>query len=192
MNKTRLEAFSDGVMAIIITIMVLEVKVPHGTSWQNLLELAPVLLSYVLSFIFVGIYWGNHHHLLHTVKRVTGGMIWANFNLLFWLSLIPFGTGWMGENHFERNTVIVYAALLILCGIAFTILQAVIIKTNPASEELAQAYKKMSRKGMISVFFYGLAIPAGFVNTAASIALFVIVSMIWIIPDRSIEKAVRD
>ncbi len=133
MNKTRLEAFSDGVLAIIITIMVLEIKVPHGADWASLKPLAPVFYSYVLSFLFVGIYWGNHHHLLQTVKSVDSGIIWANLNLLFWLSLIPFGTGWMGENHFAPYTVAVYASILLLSGIAFTILQLVIQKRNPGN-----------------------------------------------------------
>src|SRR5438445_591944 len=129
MNKTRLETFSDGVIAIIITIMVLELRVPHGTDWNALKEMFPVFISYVLSFVFIGIYWGNHHHLLHTVKKVTAGMIWANLNLLFWLSLIPFTTAWMGENYFVPFTVSIYAVLLLLCGVAFTILQKRIEKT---------------------------------------------------------------
>ena len=123
MGKTRLEAFSDGVLAIIITIMVLELKVPHSAEWKDLVELYPVFFSYIISFIYVGIYWGNHHHLLHTIKHVSSGIIWANLNLLFWLSLIPFATSWMGENNFGQNPVIVYAILLLLCGISYTILQ---------------------------------------------------------------------
>src|SRR3569623_1507160 len=154
MNKTRLEAFRDGVLAIIITIMVLEIKIPHGAEWEDLKPLLPVFSSYVLSFIYIGIYWGNHHHLLHTVKSVTSGIIWANINLLFWLSLVPFATGWMGENHFATNTIIVYAVLLLLSGVAYTILQVTIEKSNPASPTLAAAFGKVKTKGLFSLIGY--------------------------------------
>src|SRR5688572_21519211 len=131
MTTTRLEAFSDGVLAIIITIMVLEIKVPHSADWGALVKLIPVFNSYVLSFVFIGIYWGNHHHLLHTIKQVNWKIIWANMHLLFWLSLVPFATGWMGENHFVQNTVVVYGAILLFSGIAFTILQLIIHREHP-------------------------------------------------------------
>ncbi|MBS1635616.1 MAG: DUF1211 domain-containing protein [Bacteroidetes bacterium] len=192
MTKNRLEAFSDGVLAIIITIMVLEIKVPHDASWTALEPLMPVLVSYILSFVFVGIYWGNHHHLLHTVKHVSPGIIWSNNGLLFALSLIPFATGWMGENHFATNTVVVYAALLLLCGITFTWLKWAIEKTNSFSPEMTRAMKKLDLKGLVSVLSYGAAIPLAYVNTAISGALFVLVAVLWLIPDRNIERALKD
>lgn len=147
MTKTRLEAFSDGVIAIIITIMVLELKVPHDSAWANIQHLAPVFLSYVISFIFLGIYWGNHHHLIHTIKGVNSSILWANLHLLFWLSLIPFATAWMGESNFERNTVIVYAILADLCGIAYSILLMAITKHEAKNEAMLKVLKKQSRKG---------------------------------------------
>lgn len=188
MTTTRLEAFSDGVLAIIITIMVLEIKVPHDTSWQALSKILPVFNSYVLSFIFVGIYWGNHHHLLHTTKHVSWKIIWANTHLLFWLSLIPFATGWMGENHFEQNTVIVYGVVLLLCGIAFAILQLTIQATHP-NDDLVPAFRKLRMKGISSMFLYAAAIGLAFVNTIFSMLIFVLIEIIWLIPDRNIEKA---
>ena len=191
MNKGRLEAFSDGVIAIIITIMVLEIKIPLGTDWALLKELLPVFCSYILSFMFVGIYWGNHHHLLHTVKSVNSDIIWANINLLFWLSLVPFATGWMGENHFATNTIIAYAVLLLLCGIAFTILQLVVEKTNPHNEQLTAAFARLKAKGFFSVICYVLAIPFAFVNTTISGLLFLTVSIAWLIPDKNIERALK-
>jgi uncharacterized membrane protein len=191
MNKTRLEAFSDGVLAIIITIMVLEIKVPHGTDWASLRPLVPVFYSYVLSFLFVGIYWGNHHHLLHTVKNVDSGIIWANINLLFWLSLIPFSTGWMGENHFAPNTVAVYAIMLLLSGIAFTILQLVIQKRHPGSLPLQLAFKKLKFKGIVSMCSYAAAIPLAYVNTRVSGILFLLVAILWLVPEKKIEQAIK-
>lgn len=191
MNKTRLEAFSDGVLAIIITIMVLEIKMPHSPSWEAIKELIPVFISYLLSFIYVGIYWGNHHHLLHTVKHVSPGMIWANMNLLFWLSLIPWSTGWMGENHFEPNTVAVYAVLLLLCGISFTILQYTIMRSSKFPEELMEAFAGLKTKGIISVASYITAVPLAFFNVAVSGGLFLMVAIIWLIPDRKIEHALK-
>src|SRR6187397_2615786 len=158
MTKTRLEAFSDAVIAIIITIMVLELKVPHETSFSALMKLWPVFLSYSVSFLILGIYWGNHHHLVHTIKEVRGGILWANLHLLFWLSLIPFATAWMGENDFARNTIILYALLADLCGVAYYILLTVIKKCNPGNELLIEVLKKQSRKGMISCILYTGAI----------------------------------
>ncbi|MBA4167638.1 MAG: DUF1211 domain-containing protein [Chitinophagaceae bacterium] len=192
MNKTRLEAFSDGVLAIIITIMVLEIKVPHGSEWESLKPLIPVISSYILSFIFVGIYWGNHHHMLHTVKQISSGIIWANLHLLFWLSLVPFVTAWMGENHMEANTVATYAIVLLMCGVAFTILQATIEKINPFSDDMKNAYKKLMGKGIFSVVCYSAAIPLAFVHTGISAALFIAVSVVWLVPDRNIERAIKN
>ena len=192
MNKSRLEAFSDGVIAIIITIMVLEIKMPHEAEWAALRPLLPVLYSYFLSFVFVGIYWGNHHHLLHTVKTVNSGIIWANMNLLFWLSLLPISTGWMGENHFEKNTVIVYAVLLLLSGISFTILGLTIQKTNPFDEKLTAAFAGLRTKAVISTTCYSLAIPLAFASTTVSGLLFLAVAIIWLIPDKNIERALKD
>lgn len=190
MTTTRLEAFSDGVIAIIITIMVLEIKVPHDTSWKALYELVPVFNSYVLSFIYIGIYWGNHHHLLHTIKRVSWRMIWANLHLLFWLSLVPFATGWMGENHFEQITVVVYGAIFIFCAIAFTILQLIIQKEHPKSPQLEIAFRKLRTKGTISLIGYISAVGLAFVNTSFSFVLYVAIAILWLVPDRGIEKAV--
>jgi len=191
MNKSRLEAFSDGVLAIIITIMVLEIKVPDGVEWASLKPLIPVFFSYIISFVFVGIYWGNHHHLLHTVKSVNSGIIWANINLLFWLSLIPFASGWMGEHHFAANTVILYAIILLLSGFSFVILAAVVERSNPHSPEIIEAFARSKIKGVISVACYTAAIPLALVNTAMSAALFVIVSIMWLIPDKNIERALK-
>ncbi|MBL0340110.1 MAG: DUF1211 domain-containing protein [Bacteroidetes bacterium] len=192
MNKTRLEAFSDGVLAIIITIMVLEIKVPHGTEWSVLIPLIPVSLSYVLSFLFIGIYWGNHHHLMHSVKKVTSGMILANLNLLFWLSLVPFGTGWMGENNFEANAVLVYGVILLLCGLAFTIFQKQIEKNLHESVELKNAFSSLTKKGIVSLITYSTAIVMAYVSTIISGLLFLAVAIMWLIPDQKIEKAVND
>jgi uncharacterized membrane protein len=190
MTTTRLEAFSDGVLAIIITIMVLEIKVPHDTSWKALVSLAPVFNSYVLSFIYVGIYWGNHHHLLHTIKHTSSKIIWANMHLLFWLSLIPFSTGWMGENHFDQIPVIVYSINLIFCAIAFTILQLIIQKEHPKQPQLEIAFERLKRKGIISLIGYISAVGLAFVNTTFSFILFVAIAILWLVPDRGIEKAI--
>ena len=188
MNKNRLEAFSDGVIAIIITIMVLEFKVPHGEQLADLLPLWPVFLSYVLSFVNVGIYWNNHHHLLHAVKKVNGTILWANLNLLFWLSLMPFTTAWMGENHFATMPVVFYAIDLCLCGMSYTLLQAQIIKLQGAHSLLHDAVGN-DRKGKISLLCYVLAIAlalGGLPGWAG--ALIGLVSCLWLIPDRRIEK----
>jgi uncharacterized membrane protein len=192
MTTTRIEAFSDGVLAIIITIMVLEIKVPHDPSWDSLKKLIPVLYSYILSFIYIGIYWGNHHHLLHTIKHVSWKIIWSNLHLLFWLSLIPFATGWMGENHFAENTVIIYGSCLLCCAIAFTILQLVIEKEHPPSAHLDNAFKKLRVKGIVSLIGYISAIGMAFVNTNISLLLFVSVAILWLIPDRNLEKALTN
>lgn len=192
MTKSRLEAFSDGVLAIIITIMVLELKVPHGPAWQDLQPLVPVFVSYVLSFVFIGIYWGNHHHLLHTVHHVNSKIIWANMHLLFWLSLIPFGTMWMGENHFGNTPVMVYAILLSLCALAYFILQKVIMAHYTHTSALIQALSKQERKGTISLLIYIAAIPVAVFQPMVSIMMFTVVSIMWIIPDKNIEKALRE
>jgi uncharacterized membrane protein len=187
MNKTRLEAFSDGVIAIIITIMVLEMKVPHGDAWADLIKLWPVFLSYVLSFANVGIYWNNHHHMLHAVKRVSGGILWANLHLLFWLSLMPFTTGWMGENHFAPLPVAVYAFDLMMCALAYTLLQVQIIRLHGTQSVLASAVGK-DLKGKISLATYIAAIPLALLGySALAGALLIAVACIWFIPDRRIE-----
>lgn len=189
MNKNRLEAFSDGVIAIIITIMVLEFKVPHQTSWEALKALTPTFFSYLLSFTYIGIYWGNHHHLLHVPKKVTSGIMWSNLNLLFWLSLIPFATAWMGENHFAANTVAVYGLMLNICGIAYTILRRNIMTGHEFSSKMLDALKKQSRKETLSTALYISSVPLAFVNPIISGAIFVIVAVLWLIPDKNIEKA---
>lgn len=189
MQKTRLEAFSDGVLAIIITIMVLEMKAPHGSEWNNLRELLPKFLSYGLSFLFVAIYWVNHHHLLHTVKHVTPTIMWANINLLFWLSLIPFTTAWMGENHFAKQTVVAYAILALLNAVAFTLLQTAIVTSHKSSEPLQQIIKPKGWKSLGSVILYSLAIPVAlFISPALAGWIFFLVAIIWLVPDRRIEN----
>jgi uncharacterized membrane protein len=190
MNKSRLEAFSDGVIAIIITIMVLEIKTPHDTSWKALEEQLPVFSSYLLSFIIIAIYWGNHHHLMNAAGHVNAAIIWSNMNLLFWLSLIPFANGWMGENHYAQNTVVLYAILLLVCGISFTILQVCIERITKNNPKLVYAFACVRRKGIFSVVCYSLAIVLAYYNTLFSAILFCIVAIRWLIPDRSIEKAI--
>jgi uncharacterized membrane protein len=187
MPKTRLEAFSDGVLAIIITIMVLELKVPHGVDLSALQPLLPVFFSYVLSFVYVGIYWNNHHHMLHAVKRVTGGVLWANLHLLFWLSLLPFVTGWMGENHFAPLPTAFYGAVLLMAGVAYWILQSTIINEEGADSLLAKAVGK-DLKGKLSVVFYALAIPICFFNQWIAEAIYVLVALTWLVPDKRIER----
>jgi uncharacterized membrane protein len=187
MTKNRLEAFSDGVLAIIITIMVLELKVPHGSELNNLMPLLPVFLSYVLSFLYIGIYWNNHHHLLHTVNRVSGGILWANLHLLFWLSLFPFVTGWMGENHFAEIPTAIYGTILLLAAIAYYILQISIIKTQGENSDLAKALGE-DLKGKISPILYLTAIVSVFIDPWIAQTIYVIVALIWIVPDKRIEK----
>jgi uncharacterized membrane protein len=191
MGKGRLEAFSDGVLAIIITIMVLELKVPHGDDLAALGPLIPVFLSYVLSFIFVGIYWSNHHHLLHAVRHVNGRILWANLHLLFWLSLIPFVTGWMGENHFGAWPVAFYGAVLLLAAVAYYILTRVLIAYHGADSALSKAVGK-DFKGKVSVVCYAAAIPLSFVSSWLACALYVLVAVLWLIPDRRIEQALAE
>jgi uncharacterized membrane protein len=187
MGKGRLEAFSDGVIAIIITIMVLELKVPHGDDLAALRPLIPVFLSYVLSFIYLGIYWNNHHHLLQAVRQVNGSTLWANLHLLFWLSLIPFVTGWMGENHFAAMPVALYGVVLLLAAIAYFILSRSLISHHGKDSTLAIALGK-DVKGKISLVIYFVAIPIAFVNSWLACALYFIVAAMWLIPDRRIEK----
>ncbi|SFQ33731.1 TMEM175 family protein [Parafilimonas terrae] len=188
MGKTRLEAFSDGVLAIIITIMVLELKIPEGASMQALKHVLPVFLTYALSFIYIGIYWNNHHHLMHLVKHISAGIMWANLNLLFWLSLIPFVTGWMDENHFEPLPVALYGILLAICGIAYTILQVTIDKCHKSEGALKQIMMAQRRKGIISFIIYIAAAPLAYINTIIAGSLFVAVAIMWIIPDKKIER----
>jgi uncharacterized membrane protein len=192
MEKNRLEAFSDGVIAIIITIMVLEMKAPEGTDWATLKPMVPKFLSYILSFLFVAIYWVNHHHLLHTVKRVTAGIMWSNINLLFWLSLTPFVTAWMGENHFERITVTVYAVLALFCGISYSILNKQIAKHYSEATRKKMSLEKNAWKTFAAIILYSAAIPiALWVNPVISGFMFLAVSLIWLIPDSSVEKALE-
>ena len=190
MGKGRLEAFSDGVIAIIITIMVLELKVPHNSELSALWELGPVFLSYVLSFAYVGIYWNNHHHLLHAVKHVSGGMLWANLHLLFWLSLFPFTTGWMGENHFATWPVIIYGVNLLLAAMAYTILVRMIIKEHGHESDIAKAIGS-DFKGNVSIVAYLAGIALAFYNPWISGVIFLAVALMWFIPDRRIEKMVN-
>ena len=190
MGKGRLEAFSDGVIAIIITIMVLELKVPHSAELSALWELGPIFLSYVLSFAYVGIYWNNHHHLLHAVKHVSGGMLWANLHLLFWLSLFPFTTGWMGENHFATWPVIVYGVNLLLAALAYTILVRVIIRHHGHESEIARAIGS-DFKGNVSLAAYLSGIAVAFYNPWISGGLFLAVALMWFIPDRRIERVMK-
>ncbi|MFM2224883.1 MAG: hypothetical protein RJA07_1085 [Bacteroidota bacterium] len=192
MNKNRLEAFSDGVLAIIITIMVLELKVPTGHTFKDLLPLLPVFLSYVLSFVYVGIYWGNHHHLLHVVKKISSGIIWSNLNLLFWLSLIPFATAWMGENNFSGESVAVYAVLLNVCGLSYYVLQRIIMSCHTLSPKMQIAMQKQSRKGIISLVAYSTAIVVSFFLPIISEIIFVAVAIMWLVPDKNIEHAISE
>jgi uncharacterized membrane protein len=191
MGRGRLEAFSDGVLAIIITIMVLELKVPHGDDLAALAPLIPVFLSYVLSFIFVGIYWSNHHHLLHAVRHVNGRVLWANLHLLFWLSLIPFVTGWMGENHFAAWPVALYGVVLLAAAVAYFVLTRVLISYHGEDSALAKALGS-DFKGRVSVVFYAAAIPLAFVSSWLACGLYVVVAIMWLIPDRRIEHALTD
>lgn len=188
MGKGRLEAFSDGVLAIIITIMVLELKAPHGTDLAALRPLVPVFLSYVLSFVYIGIYWNNHHHMLHATQRVSGAVLWANMHLLFWLSLLPFATAWSGENNFAPMTTAAYGVVLLMAAIAYFILQHAIIQANGRQSLLATAIGA-DFKGKLSPVLYLVSIPLAFVHTGLANSLFVIVALVWLVPDRRIERA---
>jgi uncharacterized membrane protein len=187
MGKGRLEAFSDGVFAIIITIMVLELKVPHGTELAALQPLIPVFISYVLSFVFVGIYWNNHHHMLHAAEKVNGRILWANLYLLFWLSLVPFVTGWMGENHFAALPVALYGVVMLMAGLAYAVLARILAAHHGKDSRLAVAIGR-DYKGITSILIYAIAILLSFFNSWVAFALYVLVATIWFIPDRRIEK----
>jgi uncharacterized membrane protein len=187
MSKGRLEAFSDGVIAIVITIMVLEMKVPHGEGLSALAPLLPVFLSYTLSFVYLGIYWNNHHHMLHATRRISGNVLWANLHLLFWLSLVPFVTGWMGENHFAPLPTALYGVVLLMAAIAYWILLHAILRADGPDSLLRRAVGA-DWKGKLSPVAYIVAIPAAFVHEAISGALYVTVALIWLIPDRRIER----
>lgn len=191
MSKGRLEAFSDGVIAIIITIMVLELKVPHGTDWAALQPLFPVLLSYVLSFVYIGIYWNNHHHLLQAAGRVNGVILWANLHLLFWLSLVPFVTAWMGENHFAALPVALYGVVLLMAGTAYYILARALAAHHGKDSKLAVAIGK-DYKGLLSLVIYALAIVLAGRYTWVAFSLYVVVALIWFIPDRRIERVIAE
>lgn len=190
MNKSRLEAFSDGVLAIIITIMVLEIRVPHGTAIKDLVTVIPVLLSYILSFIYIGIYWNNHHHMMHTVKSVSGSILWANLHLLFWLSLVPFVTGWIGENNFAETPMALYGVILLMAAIAYYILQTIIIRSQGADSILAKAVGN-DIKGKMSPILYLTGIAFTWISTWVSGAIYILVALIWLIPDKRIERMMR-
>jgi uncharacterized membrane protein len=187
MKKGRLEAFSDGVIAIIITIMVLELRVPAGDNIKDLEPVVPVLFSYILSFVYIGIYWNNHHHMIYAVDKINGTVLWANLNLLFWLSLIPFVTAWMGENHFAKWPVVLYGVVLIMNAIAYTILCWLLVREAGPASPLAIALGK-DWKGKLSLVIYLVAIALAFLNSWLGFGLYVVVAIIWFIPDRRIEK----
>jgi len=191
METNRLEAFSDGVLAIIITIMVLEMRAPHGPDLTALGALWPVLLSYVLSFVYLAIYWNNHHHMLAVTRRVSGSILWANLHLLFWLSLVPFVTGWMGETHFAPAPTAVYGVVLLMAAIAYYILQGRILLLEGRDSILARAIGK-DWKGKVSPVLYAVAIPSAFLHEAVAGGIYVLVALIWLIPDRRIERALAD
>ncbi|HEX5004154.1 MAG TPA: TMEM175 family protein [Gemmatimonadales bacterium] len=191
MTTNRLEAFSDGVLAIIITIMVLEMKVPHGTDFAALGPLVPVFLSYVLSFVYLGIYWNNHHHMMHIVHRVSGGVLWANLHLLFWLSLVPFVTGWMGENHFAPAPVALYGGVLLAAAVAYTILVRAILRVEGPHSKLAHAVGR-DRKGNISMALYVVGIVASFFTVRIAGAAYIAVALIWLVPDQRVERVLGE
>jgi uncharacterized membrane protein len=190
MSKNRLEAFSDGVLAIIVTIMVLEIKVPHGEGLEALVPLLPVFSSYLLSFVFVMIYWNNHHHLFQAAKHVNGKVLWANGHLLFWLSLLPFATGWMGESHAAKLPVLLYGIIVFMAGVAYYILSLCLLKIHDTDSLLARAIGK-DFKGVLSLVLYSTAIGFSFFNTTISCVLYVVVAIIWLIPDKRIEKTLN-
>jgi len=189
MSKGRLEAFSDGVFAVIITIMVLELKVPHGGDWEALQPLVPVFLTYILSFVFLGIYWSNHHHLLHLTDRINGGILWANLHLLFWLSLVPFVTGWMGEHRAAALPTAIYGTVLLMAGVAYTVLQAAIVRHQGPGSKLFAAVEH-DVKGKVSLVFYASAIPLAFVNPLIADGIYILVALMWLVPDSRIEARV--
>ena len=191
MSKGRLEAFSDAVIAIIMTIMVLEMKVPHGTTLESLKPLLPIFLSYVLSFTNIGLYWNNHHHMLHAAKQVNGKVLWANIHLLFWLSLFPFATGWMGENHFATWTVALYGVLAMMAGIAYYFLAHSLAALHGKDSILAKALGK-DWKGISSIIIYAVGIGLSFVNSWIGVALYVSVAIMWFVPDRRMEKILME
>jgi uncharacterized membrane protein len=190
MTKARLEAFSDAVIAIIITIMVLEIKVPHGDRWEELVPLVPTFFSYVLSFLYVGIYWNNHHHMLHACTEVTGAMLWANLHLLFWLSLFPFATGWMGENHFTAAPTALYGVVLLMAAIAYYMLQQTIIRSQ-GNDSILQKAVGHDWKGKLSPVLYLVAIVATLRSTWIAQAIFVAAALIWLVPDRRIKRVLQ-
>lgn len=189
MQRQRLEAFSDAVVAILITIMVLELRAPHGTGWRALRPLVPVFLTYVLSFVYLAIYWNNHHHMMQTAERINGRILWANMHLLFWLSLVPFMTGWMGENEFASLPTAAYGVVLLAAAIAYFILQTVIVREHGPDSQLARAIGR-DVKGKISPVLYLAAIPIAFLNRWAAIAIYVFVALMWLVPDRRIETSI--
>jgi uncharacterized membrane protein len=191
MSKSRLEAFSDGVIAIILTIMVLELRAPHGTDLHALRAILPSLLTYVLSFVFLGIYWNNHHHLLQATERINGATLWANLHLLFWLSLVPFVTSWMGENHYEAVPTAVYGTVMLMCGVAFTILVRTILAAQRGRSSRLAAAIGSDRKGILSLVMYAAAVPLAFVHQAIADVIFVTVALIWFVPDSRIEKRLQ-
>lgn len=191
MGKGRLEAFSDGVLAIIITIMVLEIKVPHGDNPEDLKPLLPIFISYILSFIYIGIYWNNHHHLMHAVTKVSGSVLWSNIHLLFWLSLVPFATAWMGENHFSKWPVILYGFILMMADVSYYILAHCLTGIHGKDSLLAKAIGN-DRKGIASIILYITGIGCSFINPWIGFSIYVIVAAIWFIPDRRIEKKIEN
>ncbi len=190
MEKNRLEAFSDGVIAVIITIMVLELKPPHGEAMADLVPLLPTFSAYVLSFMFVGIYWVNHHHFFQIIRKVSGGMLWANNHLLFWLSLIPFTTSWLGESHLATLPVALYAVNLLACGIAYKVMSVVAVRVSGPSSDIAKALGE-DKKGKVSIAIYAAALPVAFFAPLISCALFLLVALIWLVPDRRVERVLR-
>ena len=190
MGKSRLEAFSDGVFAILITILVLELKVPHGEDWHALRPLVPTFLAYAMSFVFIAIYWNNHHHMLHASERISGNVLWANTHLLFWLSLIPFTTAWMGEHHLAPLPTAIYGAVLLVAGASYSILQASLIRVHGPGSKLGEATSG-NVKEKASILLYGAAIPLAFVRTWIAHLLYLTVALIWLVPDRRIEKRLR-
>ena len=191
MEKNRLEAFSDGVLAIVITIMVLEMKVPHGDTLESIRPVLPVFLGYVLSFVYLGIYWNNHHHMLQTCRRVTGSILWANLHLLFWLSLVPLATGWLGETMPAQGPAALYGVVMLMAGIAYFILQQRIIADQGADSLLARAVGS-DWKGRMSPPLYALAIGGAFLSAWISVGLYVLVALLWLVPDRRIERVLAE